>query len=128
MSTVRILQLPRRISDAIDNANKSVIELRTNISNVLLPVKVLLWVCIAIVSVDLARGTTVSQSFAYRMIVGAVDQLWYVVFYLSIPLLWQRGLMRFESMRSAKGWIVINDEHVWKEDEWVMVSDADFSD
>lgn len=126
MSATRILELPRRISDAIDNANRSVNELRFGVSSVLLPLKILLWACIAIVSVDLARGTPVSQSFAYRMVVGAVDQLWYVIFYLSLPLLWQRGRARLEAARAKKEWILVEPE--WDEGEWVVLSTDEVRD
>ena len=117
---MRILRLPRLINDAIDNANRSVSELRMAISGVLLPLKILLWACIVIILGDLARGTLVSQSFAYRMLIGAVDQLWYVVFYLSLPLLWQGGMARVVDMQERRDWIIVDAG--WEDEEWVVLS------
>lgn len=105
----RLLCLPRRVCDAVENANRGISEIRLGITSVLLPLKVLIWISIAIVSFDMLRGTSIHHSVAYRMVVGAIDQLWYTIFYFSIPFLWNRSRVIVERIGERRDWIVVQD-------------------
>lgn len=106
----RILRLPQRVCETVDNANRSVGEIRMGVTSIVLPLKILLWMCIVIVVLDVARGQAVRQSIAYRMVSGAVDQLWYTIFYFSVPFLWRRGCEAFERFGDRRDWIVVRDK------------------
>ena len=83
-----IFRLPQKVSETIEKAKRSIKELRFRITSLLLPVKLLLWFCIVIVFLDLFLNKSTGESFAYRTICGIMDQLWYVIFYFSVPCLW----------------------------------------
>ena len=131
---MRIFLLPQRLSDAIDNANRSINEVRLSVTSVLLPLKVLLWVCISIVAIDICRGHRAHDSLAYRTIVGAIDQLWYAIFYFSIPFLWKRCTEAAMQISTRREWVVVHDKSaksgsvdtiterdVLDDTEWVIV-------
>lgn len=120
---MRLLHIPRKLSEAIENANRSITELRFSVTSVLLPLKLLLWFCISIVAFDITYGNVHRESLAYRTITGAVDQLWYAIFYFSIPLLWQMCRDRIELMRHKCDWIVVQGDctSVHDEDDWVII-------
>ena len=108
----RLLCLPQRVCDAVENANRGISELRLGITSVLLPLKVLIWISIMVVAFDVLRGTSVHHSIAYRMVVGAIDQLWYTIFYFSVPFLWHRSRLLVEKFSEGREWIVVKDAGV----------------
>ena len=119
---MRIFNLHRRVSEAIDNANRSITDLRFSITSVLLPLKLLLWFCISMVAIDVARGTGYGESLAYRTLIGAVDQLWYVIFYFALPFAWQTCRDIVDKTRQRKDWIVVNEStETVDESEWVII-------
>lgn len=116
-----IFRLPRRVSETVENANRSINELRFSITSLLLPVKLLLWICIAIVFLDLFLNKSTSNSFAFRIICGIMDQLWYVLFYLSVPCLWNNVKKKTENFINYNEWVVVSEmEEV--EDDWIIVT------
>tara|TARA_B100001989_G_C24545509_1_gene470467 strand:- start:21 stop:383 length:363 start_codon:yes stop_codon:yes gene_type:complete len=118
-----ILRLPQRVTETVENANRSISELRFSVTSLLLPVKLLLWFCIVIVFLDLFFNKSVNQSFAYRTICGIMDQLWYVIFYFSIPCLWQNVKKKANVFINYNDWVLVNEMEELDGD-WVIVTNG----
>lgn len=116
---MRLFRLAWEFGEVIDHANNGINEVRSGVASLVLPLKLLLWGCIVIVAVDALRGSA-SKSLAYRTVASAIDQLWYAIFYLTLPVLWKRGCERVSACKRRAEWIVVRG---WSEDEWAVVDD-----
>ena len=118
-----LLEIPERMRNVMDNANHSMTELRTSVTTVLYPLKFLLWCCIVAVAVEAYRGSLAYDSVAYRTIAGAIDQLWYVIFYCSVPAMLNSSQQVVSQLRAQREWVVIkHDMDRIEEEEWVIVN------
>ena len=110
---MRILQLPRRFGDAIDNVNVGMLELRRGVLTLLLPLKILMWTCVVVVAYECAIGVPYANapSMARRTMASAIDQFWYVVFYLTFPGIWQICLHSYEQFRRRREWTLVDQSH-----------------
>ena len=116
-----ILRLPQRVTETVENANRSINELRFSVTSLLLPVKLLLWFCIVIVLLHLFFKKSVNESFAYRTICRVIDQLRYVIFYFSVPCVWNNVKKKADVFVNYNDWVLINEmEEV--DDDWVIVT------
>ena len=123
---MRLLELPQRVSDAIDTLNRGVCEIRTSISAVLFPLTLLLWICLIAVFVELYKGDSsfTRETFVHRTVSGAIDQLLYVVFYFSLPFTWHVCRTNVARVRESADWIMVDDTYVI-EDDWIIISNVD---
>lgn len=60
-----------------------------------------------------------NESFAYRTICGIMDQLWYVIFYFSIPCLWQ-NVKKKAYIIYNNDWVLVNEIYQ-VDDDWVII-------
>ena len=58
-------------------------------------------------------------TFAKRTLEGAIDQLWYVVFYFTLPFTCNVCKVNIERLRDSTDWIIV-DEYK-EDDEWIIV-------
>ena len=120
-----LLELPRRIGETVENANRSINELRFSITSLLLPMKLLLWFCMIIVIFDLFFNNKINESFAYRTLCGLIDQLWYVIFYFSVPLFCTSLKQKVETVYNNDYWVVVDEFKQVNHDDWVIIEKSD---
>ena len=125
---MRVMQLPRRIGNAIDNVNAGVDDFRRGVTTLLLPLKILVWASLVIVGYETVRGDYGTHSMAHRTMSSAVDQFWYVLFYSSVPGIWHLCLTCIQRVRRHREWTLIGpnvpprvDNDGIDMDEWVIV-------
>lgn len=123
---MRVMPLPRRIGNAIDNANAGVDDFRRGVTTQLLPLKILIW---AIVGYETFRGVYSTHSMAYPTMSSAVEQLWHVLLYSSVPGIWLLCLTCNQRVRQRREWTLIGpnaparvDRDDIDLDEWVIVN------
>lgn len=107
---MRVMQLPRRIGNAIDNVNAGVDDFRRGVGTLLLPLKILIWASLVIVGYESLKGVYGTHSIAYRTMASAVDQFWYVLFYSSVPGIWHLCLTCIQRVRRHREWTLIGPD------------------
>ena len=119
---MRLLELPNRFSEALDIFTRSVCEIRTSLHAVLLPLTILLCLCLLVVGFEICSGESslTHTTFVHRTVTGAIDQLWYVTFYFSLPFTCHLCKTNIERIRNSKDWILVDDQYEL-DDEWVIV-------
>ena len=116
-----LLELPRRVSETVENANRSINELRFSVTSLLFPMRLLLWFCMIIVIFDLFFNKTLNHSFAYRTLCGLIDQLWYVIFYFSIPFFCNFLKEKAEYIFNNNNWVIVDEFEQIIDDDWVVI-------
>lgn len=120
-----IFGITTQIQRMIDGMNDCIVDVKTGFMTLLIPMKLIAWVCLILVSLDglLGRGNGMAQ----RTISGAFDQFWYAVFYFSLPMLWKFVTDTVEGMRRNRDWIVVRPDSPTQadddDDEWVIVTE-----
>lgn len=119
---IRLFEIPERMSETLTTANTAVLEMKRSISSVLLPLTLLLWLCLIVVGCEISRGDSslTGATFVHRTVTGAIDQLWYVIFYFSLPFTWHACTTNIERIRDNAGWIVVDDDYI-VEDDWLII-------
>jgi hypothetical protein len=115
-----ILRMPKRATDVIEHAHRALHEVRDGAIGVMLPLRLLLWACVGVVACDAVSGRPQQHLGVQRVVNGAVDQMWYVVFYFAFPAVvrgWREWWIR---RRAVQEWMLVSHD-----DEWVIV-DAPF--
>ena len=121
-----LLDLPRRVGETVENANRSISELRSCITSLLFPMKLLLWFCMIVVIFDLFYNNTINESFTYRTICGIIDQLWYVIFYFSVPLFCNNLKKKVETIYNNDHLVFVDEfEEPSNDDDWIIIEKSD---
>ena len=108
-----LLNLPSRAEAVLSVAQRSVDEMRVQLSALLRPLTVLLWLCVLAVACETAFGShrhaagidPGTGTIAQRTVSGAVDQMWYALFYLLFPI---AARMVHDKVSSRAEWTIVN--------------------